>query len=149
MSAYAEVRRAPAAELRTSLGLATLAAALTHVMGASHAPGGVWPAGVGDLAMALVQGAFAAGLAFTAARWVVGPAAAVDATIALVWLVTRLQGLEIGVPGVLGTLTGLVAAAGALALLLGAGDRALSAWSKAALAVFTLAACTGFGHVGH
>jgi hypothetical protein len=149
MSAYAEVRRPAAAELRTSLGLATLAAALTHVMSASHAAGGVWPAGVPYLVMALVQGALAAALMLSGARWAIGPAAAVNAVIGLVWIATRLQGLAIGLPDVLGTLTELVAAAGALALLLGAGDRALSAWSKAALAVFALAAFTGFGHAGH
>jgi hypothetical protein len=149
MSAYVEARRAPSAELRTSLGLATLAAALSHVMGASHAEGGVWPAGIPYLVMALVQGVLATGIAFSAARWVIAPAAAVNGMIALVWIVTRVQGLPIAPPDILGTTVELVAVGGALALLLGAGDRALSAWSKAALAVFALAAFSGFGHVGH
>jgi hypothetical protein len=149
MSAHVEARPAPSAELRTSLGLATLAAALTHVMGASHAAGGVWPAGAPYLVIALVQGALAAGVAFSAARWVVAPAAAVNGMIALVWIVTRVQGLPIALPDVLGTTVELVAVGGTVALLLGSGDRALSAWSKAALAVFALAAFSGFGHVGH
>lgn len=149
MSTYVETRPAPPAELRTSLGLATLAAALTHVMSASHAVGGVWPAGVPNLVMALVQGVLATGLAFSAARWVPGPAAAVNAMIALVWIVTRVQGLPVGLPDILGTLAELVTVGGTLALVLGGGDRALSVWSKAALAFFALAAFTGFGHVGH
>ncbi len=149
MSAYVEARPAPSAELRTSLGLATLAAALTHVMSASHAVGGVVPAGVPNLAMAVILGVLAAGLAFSGASWVPGPAAAVNAMIALVWIVTRVRGLPVGLPDALGTAAELVAAGGAVALLAGCGDRALSIWSKTALAFFALAAFTGFGHVGH
>jgi hypothetical protein len=149
MSAYVEARPAPPAELRTSLGLASLAAALTHVMGAAHGAGGVWPAGIPFLAMAVVQGFAAAGLAFSNARWVLAPAAALNATIALVWIVTRVRGLPIAAPDILGTIAELVLAGGATALLLGARDRWLSAWSKAALAAFALAALTGFGHIGH
>lgn len=149
MSAYAEARPAPSAELRTSLGLATLAAALCHVMGATHVTGGIWPGGIPLIAMALVQGTLAAGAAFTPHRWVLGPAAAVNGMIALAWIVTRVQGLPISPWDILATLTELVAFGGAFAMLLGAGDRALSVWSKIALAVFCLAAFTGFGHVGH
>jgi hypothetical protein len=149
MTAYAEARPAPSVELRTSLGLASLAAALTHVMGAAHGAGGVWPAGIPFLLMAAVQGAAAAGLAFSGARWVLGPAAALNAMIALVWIVTRVGGLPITAPEILGTLAEVVLVGGAAALLLGARDRWLSAWSKAALAAFALAAFTGFGHVGH
>jgi hypothetical protein len=149
MNAYAEVRPAPAAELRTSLGLVTLAAALTHVMGASHAAGGGFPSGIPYLVIALVQGALAAALAFTPARSVVGPAAAVNAMIALVWIATRVDGLPIYPWDIVATLTEVVAVGAALALALGAGDRALSVCSKVALAVFAVAAFSGFGHVGH
>ena len=148
-SAYDEPRPLPAVELRTSLGLATLAAALTHVMGAAHAPGGVWPAGIPFLVMALVQGIAAASLAFSGARWILGPAAALNLTIALVWLTSRVRGLPIGLPDILATLAELLVAGGVVALLRGAGDRKLSIWSKAALAAFAVAAFTGFGHVGH
>jgi hypothetical protein len=146
MTAYAEVRPAPAAELRTSAGLVALAAALSHVMGASHAAGGAMLVYV---AMALVQGAVAAGLGFSPARWVIGPAIAVNAMLALVWIVTRIGGLPISPWDLVATLTEVVAVGAALALALGAGDRALSIWSKVALAVFAVAAFSGFGHVGH
>jgi hypothetical protein len=149
VSTYVEARPAPSAELRTSLGLATLAAALTHVMSASHAVGGVWPTGLPNLVMALLLGVVAAGLAFSAARWVTGPAAAVNAMIALVWISTHVRGLPIGLPDLIGTAAELVAAGGAIALLCGCGDRTLSIWSKVALAFFALAAFSGFGHVGH
>jgi hypothetical protein len=46
-------------------------------------------------------------------------------------------------------MTEVVAVGAALALAVGAGDRALSIWSKVALAVFAVAAFSGFGHVGH
>ena len=68
MSAYVDARPTPVAELRTSLGLVMLAAALAHVMGASHAAGGIWPAGIPFLAMALVQGALAAGVGLMGRR---------------------------------------------------------------------------------
>jgi hypothetical protein len=146
VSAYAEVRPAPQTELRTSVGLVTLAAALAHVMGASHAAGGVWPAGIPFLAMALVQGLLAAGIAFTPSRAVLFPAAALNAILALAWIVTRVQGLAITPSDIVATLTELVAVAATVALLRGWPP---SAWSKVALVVFTLAAFTGFGHVGH
>ena len=56
MSAYAEVRQAPSAELRTSLGLASLGAALCHVMAAAHLTSGMIPHGLPNLAMALAAG---------------------------------------------------------------------------------------------
>jgi hypothetical protein len=146
---YDEARPLPAVELRTSLGLAALAAGLTHVMAAAHSPSGLWPAGAPFLVMAVVQGASAAGLAFSPARWVLAPAAALNLTIALVWLTSRARGLPVGLGDILGTVAELLVAGGAVALLSGAGDRTLSVWSKTALAVFALAAFTGFGHVGH
>jgi hypothetical protein len=118
-------------------------------MGAAHGAGGVWPAGIPFLVMAAVQGTLAASLAFSDARWVLGPAAALNATIALVWVVTRIRGLPLTAPEILGTIAELALAGGATALLLGVRDRWLSLWSKAALAAFALAAFTGFGHVGH
>ena len=68
MSALVEARPAPAAELRTSLGLASLAAALIHVMSAVHDG----PVAV-ELAAAGVFAALAAVLAFTGTRAVLGP----------------------------------------------------------------------------
>jgi hypothetical protein len=149
MSAHAEAPESASADLRTSLGLASLAAALTHVMSAAHSAGGVWPAGLPFLAMALIQGASAASLAFTGARWPLAPAAALNAMIALVWAASRVRGLPVLVPDVLATLAETTVVVGTLALLLGARDRTLSGWSKAALAAFAIAAFTGFGHVGH
>jgi hypothetical protein len=149
MSVYAEAPQTASAELRTSLGLASLAAALCHVMGAAHITTGVWPAGIPLLAIAAIQGGSAASLAFTSARWTVAPAAALNAMIALVWAVTRTRGLPITLTDVLATFTELAVAAGGIALLLGARDRTLSVWSKIALAAFAVTAFTGFGHVGH
>ena len=146
MSAHVDSRPAPATELRTSLGLVTLAAALAHVMGASHVAGGVWPAGIPLLAMALVQGGLAAGIGFTRARWVLVPAAALNAVLALAWIVTRLQGLPIAPSDLVATTAELVAAGATVALLR---ELAPSAVSKVALLVFVAAAFSGFGHVGH
>jgi hypothetical protein len=141
MTAYAEARPAPSAELRTSLGLVTLAAALAHVMGASHDIA-VLP----SVVMAVLQGGFAAALIVWRAPWAAAPAAAVDAMIALVWIVTRLQGLPVYAWDIVATVTEVAAVGGTVALLLG---RGVPVWSKVVLAVFALAAFTGFGHVGH
>jgi hypothetical protein len=149
MSAYAEVRQTPSAELRTSLGLASLGAALCHLMAAAHLTSGMIPHGLPNLAMALLQGAVAGGVGLTPARWVVGPVAALNAIIAVVWLSTHIGGLAPGLPDVLATACELVAAGGAVALLAGAPERVLSAWSKVCLLVFAAIACTGFGHVHH
>jgi hypothetical protein len=149
VSAFAEARPAPSAELRTSLGRATLGAALCHVMTAAHVTTGIWPAALPNLAIALLQGAVAASLALTKERWAVGPAAAMNAVVALVWIATHVAQLPVTLPELLATLGEGVAAGGACALLLGAGDRALSAWSKLALVVFAATAMTGFGHAHH
>jgi hypothetical protein len=146
MSAYADVRPAPAAELRTSLGLVMLAAALAHVMGASHAAGGIWPAGIPFLAMALVQGAMAAGVGLFNVRWLLLPAAALNGVIALAWIVTRVQGLPITPSDLVATATEIVAVVATLALLR---EFKPSVISKLALLVFVAAAFSGFGHVGH
>ena len=146
MSAYADARPAPATELRTSLGLVMLAAALAHVMGASHAVGGIWPAGIPFLAMALVQGALAAGVGLFNVRWLLVPAAALNAVIALTWIVTRIQGLPITPADLVATGSELVAAAATVALLR---EFKPSVVSKLALLVFVAAAFSGFGHVGH
>jgi hypothetical protein len=146
MSAYAEARPAPAAELRTSLGLVMLAAALAHVMGASHAAGGIWPAGLPFLAMALVQGVLAAGVGLAGLRWLLVPAAALNGVIALGWIVTRVQGLPITPSDLVATATELVAVGASVALLR---EFKPSLVSKLALLVFVAAAFSGFGHVGH
>jgi hypothetical protein len=127
-----EARPAPPAELRTSLGLASLAAALVHVMGAAH--GGVL---VMSLAAAAVHAGLAALLAFTAARAVLGPAVAFNVVLTL------------GAGSLLAAPTQVVVAGGALALLWGASDRTCAFWSRISFAVFALAALTGFGHLTH
>ena len=132
MSVVVEARPAPAADLRTSLGLASLAAALIHVMSAVHDG-----AAVVELAAAGVLAALAVVLAFTAARAVLGPAIAFNAVLA------------IGLPDLFAAPAHLVVAGGALALLWGVTDRALLRWSRLAFAVFALAALTGFGHLVH
>jgi hypothetical protein len=146
MSAYAEARPAPATELRTSLGLVTLAAALAHVMGASHAAGGIWPAGLPFLAMALVQGALAAGIGLAGLRSLLVPAAALNGVIALSWIVTRVQGLAITPSDLVATAAEVVAVGATIALLR---EFKPSLVSKLALLVFVAAAFSGFGHVGH
>jgi hypothetical protein len=146
MSAYAEPRPAPAAELRTSLGLVMLAAALAHVMGASHAIGGIWPAGVPFLAMAVVQGALAAGVGLAGLRALLIPAAALNGVIALTWIVTRIQGLPVTPADLVATTCELFAVIATVALLR---DFKPSLVSKLALLVFVAAAFSGFGHVGH
>ena len=146
MTAYAEARPAPAAELRTSLGLVMLGAALAHVMGASHAAGGIWPAGIPFLAMALVQGALAAGVGLAGLRGLLVPAAALNGVIALSWIVTRVQGLPITPADLVATACELVAVAATVALLR---ELKPSLVSKLALLVFVAAAFSGFGHVGH
>jgi len=147
MTAYAEARPAPAAELRTSLGLVMLAAALAHVMGASHAIGGIWPAGVPFLAMALVQGVLAAGIGLFDVRWLLIPAAALNAVIALTWIVTRVQGgLPLTPADLVATACEIVAVGATVALLR---EFKPSVVSKLALLVFVAAALSGFGHVGH
>src|SRR6187397_2974720 len=117
MSTYAEARPAPATELRTSLGLVILAAALAHVMGASHAAGGIWPAGLPFLAMALVQGALAAGIGLAGLRWLLVPAAALNGVIALSWVVTRVQGLPVTPSDLVATAAEIVAVGATVALL--------------------------------
>ena len=146
MSTYAEARPAPTTELRTSLGLVMLAAALAHVMGASHAVGGIWPAGLPFLAMALVQGVLAAGVGLFNVRWLLVPAAALNGVIALSWIVTRVQGLPITPSDLVATATELAAVGATVALLR---EFRPSLISKLALLVFVAAAFSGFGHVGH
>ena len=146
MTGHAEARPAPATELRTSLGLVMLAAALAHVMGASHAAGGIWPPGLPFLAMALVQGGLAAGVGLMARRSLLVPAAALNGVIALSWIVTRIQGLPVTPADLVATAAEIAAVGATIALL---GDFKPSLISKLALLVFVAAAFTGFGHVGH
>jgi hypothetical protein len=146
VSVYVEDRPAPAAELRTSLGLVMLAAALAHVMGASHAAGGIWPAGIPFLVMALAQGALAAGVGLMGRRSLLLPAAALNGVIALAWIVTRAQGLPVTPSDLVATTSELVAVGATVALLR---EFKPSLVSKLALLVFMAAAFSGFGHVGH
>jgi hypothetical protein len=132
VSALVEARPAPAVELRTSLGLASLAAALIHLMSAVH-DGAV----AAELAAAGILAALAALLAFTGARAALGAAIAFNAV------------LTVGLPDLFTAPVQLVVAGGALALLWGATDRSLARWSRLAFAVFALAALTGFGHLIH
>jgi hypothetical protein len=140
---------APAAELRTSLAVASLGAALIHLMSAAHGPAGLWPAGVPLLVMGGMQGAVAAFLGTARWRWPVAPAATLNFTLALAWAGGQARGLQISIADVMAALLELMIAGGAVALLRGSRDRTLSGWSKAALVVFALAAFTGFGHLGH
>jgi hypothetical protein len=126
-------RPAPTAELRTSLALATLGAGLVHLMTAVHDGGTVL------FAVAALQAALAALVAFTASRTVLGPAIAFNVVITL-------GATTLSLPGLLAALLQLVAAGGALALLRGS---AAGRWSRFAFAAFALAALTGFGHFGH
>lgn len=125
------VRPAPSAELRTSLGLASLAAALVHLMGPLHGGPAV------SFAAAALLGGLAALLAFTRSRTALAPAIAFNAVLA------------VGLPALLAVPAQLAVLGGALALLWGAGDRTLTIWSKLAFATFALAALSGFGHLGH
>jgi hypothetical protein len=115
-------------------------------MGASHAAGGIWPAGLPFLAMALVQGVLAAGIGLMGVRRLLVPAAALNGVIALSWLVTRVQGLPITPSDLVATATELVAVVATVALLR---EFKPSLISKVALLVFVAAAFSGFGHVGH
>ena len=132
MSAIVEAHPAPAAELRTSLGLASLAAALIHVMSAVH-DGAV----VAELVAAAILAVVAALLAFSSTQSVLGPAVGFTAV------------LTIGLPNLLAAAPQVILAGGALALLWGRSDRALLRWSRLAFAVFAIAAITGFGHLAH
>jgi hypothetical protein len=132
VSAIVEARPAPAIELRTSLSLAALAAALIHVMSAVHDD-----ALVAELGAAGILAVLAALLAFSSTRAVLGPAIGFTAV------------LTIGLPNLLATPPQVILAGGALALLWGGSDRALLRWSRLAFAVFAIAAITGFGHLAH
>lgn len=132
MSAIVEARPAPAVELRTSLGLASLAAALIHVMSAVHDGNAVV-----ELAAAGILAALAAVLTFTGTRAVLGPAIAFNAVLA------------IGLPDLFAAPAHAVVAGGALALVGSASDRTRSLWSRLAFAIFAVAALTGFGHFAH
>jgi len=124
-------RATPVAELRTSLGLASLTAALVHLMSAVH--GGF---AIASLASAALLAGLAALLAFRSSRAILGPAIAFTLVLLLdgVWLAAPAQ---------------LAVAGGAVALLWGASDRTLARWSRIAFATFVLVALTGFGHLTH
>jgi hypothetical protein len=130
----AEARRTPAEELRTSLGLAALTAALMHLMGALHGAGIL-----SSFAPAAIEAGLAALLAFSASRAVLGPALAFNAVLTLGG----------GTPWLLAAPAQLVVAAGAFALLREAGDGACVWLARLAFATLAIGAMTGFGHLGH
>lgn len=158
MSAVA-VPRSAAVEARTSLALASLSAGLIHVMAGFHHWSEYWLFGFGMFLMAVAQVAGAAALGYTSSRLAPWGAVAVNLPIVALWIWSRTTGLPlgpapgeaeaIGVPDAVCTFTELVLAGGVVALLRGAGDRALSRWSTLALVTFAVGAMTGFGHVGH
>jgi hypothetical protein len=158
MSAVA-VPRSAAVEARTSLALASLSAGLIHVMAGFHHWSEYWLFGFGMFLMAVAQVAGAAALGYTSSRLAPWGAVAVNLPIVALWIWSRTTGLPfgpapgeaeaIGVPDAVCTFTELVLAGGVVALLHGAGDRALSRWSTLALVTFAVGAMTGFGHVGH
>jgi hypothetical protein len=158
MSAVA-VDRSAAVEARTSLGLASLSAGLIHVMAGFHHWSEWWLFGLGMLIMAVCQVAGAAALGYGSGRLALLSVVVVNVPIVALWVWSRTLGLPfgpepgeaeaVGLPDLVCTLSELVLAGGALALLRGAGERALSRWSTAALVVFAIGAMTGFGHVGH
>jgi hypothetical protein len=147
-----------ALRLRGSLALGSGGAALIHVMAAAHHFTEWWLFGAGFLVMAVLQAASA--VVLERSPWRLAPLAAVlvNAPIVLLWVWSRTAGLPfgpeagapeaIGTADVLSTLTELVLIGGALALYRGAGERGLSRWSLAAVAVALAGAATGFGHLG-
>lgn len=147
MSTYVdEAAPAPSAELRTTLALASLSVAIIQAMSAAHGLAAVpFAAGMAGLEVLLTIG-----LAATRARWLLGPAVAINIPIALSWIATRVTGAEpVDLGGLVGVLAGFVIAGGAVVLLRDADDRTCKRWSRLAFAAFAVAALTGFGHLGH
>lgn len=152
------VPRSAAVEARTSLALASLSAGLIHAMAAVHHWSEWWLFGLGMLAMAVAQVAGAAALGCTSSRLPLVAAIVANVAVVAIWTWSRTTGLPLGpepgeaealgVPDAVCTLTELVLTGGLVALLRGAGDRALSRWSTLALVAFAVGAMTGFGHVG-
>jgi len=157
----ASARRQPetALRLRGSLALASASAALIHVMAASHHFAEWWLFGTGFVVMAVLQGASAIALERTGSRLAPLAAILVNAPIVALWVWSRTLGLPfgpeagepeaVGIADALCAVTELVLIGGALALYRGAGDRRLTRWSTAAVAVALAGAATGFGHIGH
>jgi hypothetical protein len=153
------VARSAATEARTSLALASLSAALIHVMAGFHHWTEWWLFGAGMFTMAATQLAAAADLGYGRGRRALVATIVVNLPIVVLWLWSRSVGLPfgpepgeaeaIGVPDAVCTFTELVLLGGVVAMLRGASDRALSRWSTLALVTFAIGAMTGFGHVGH
>ena len=153
-----ETARAVAAELKLALGLASLSAALIHVVASVHHFAEWWLFGVGFMVMAVAQATSAVSLTFSDARPVLTAAAALNAAIVLLWVWSRTLGLpigpeagsaeEIGVADVMASVTEAVIVAAAVASLRGARPATLSALSTAAMLAFAIGAFTGFGHFG-
>jgi hypothetical protein len=144
--------------MKLTLGLASLSAALIHVMAGAHHFAEWWLFGIGFMVMAFAQAVSAASLALSAARPALAAAAALNAAIVLLWAWSRTLGLPIG-PGagtaegigiadVMASVTEVVVVAGAVASLRGARATTLSALSTAAMLAFAVGTFTGFGHFG-
>ena len=143
-------------ELRLTFGLASLSAALIHVMAGIHHFAEWWLFGFGFMVMAVAQAASAASLAFSNASLPNYAAAALNAAIVVLWIWSRTLGLPIGpdagdpetigIADVMATVTEAVIIAGALMSIRGARATALSAVSNAAMLTFVAGALTGFGH---
>ena len=143
-------------ELRSTLGLASLSAALIHLMASVHHFTEWWLFGGGFLLMAVAQTARAARLACSDAGLPCIAAVALNAAIVVLWVWSRTFGLPvgpdagapeaIGIADVMATATEAVIIAGALLSLGGARAKALSAVSNAAMLTFVAGALTGFGH---
>ena len=154
----ADATRTLAEEMKLTLGLASLSAALIHVMAGAHHFAEWWLFGVGFMVMALAQAVSAASLALSATRPALGAAAALNAAIILLWAWSRTLGLPIGpdagnaegigVVDVMASGTEAVIVAGAIASLRGARTPTLSTLSTAAMLAFAAGAFTGFGHFG-
>jgi hypothetical protein len=156
----ADATRTLAGEMKLTLGLASLSAALIHVMAGVHHFAEWWLFGVGFMVMAVAQAVSAATLALSDARPALVAAVALNAPIVLLWAWSRTLGLPIGpeagtaegigVADVMASVTEAVIVAGAVASLRGARATTLSALSTTAMLAFAVGAFTGFGHFhGH
>jgi hypothetical protein len=144
--------------MKLTLGLASLSAALIHVMAGAHHFAEWWLFGVGFMVMAAAQAVSAASLALSAARPALVAAVVLNAAIILLWAWSRTFGLpigpeagsaeEIGVADVMASATEAIIVAGAIASLRGARATTLSRLSTAAMLAFAAGAFTGFGHFG-
>jgi hypothetical protein len=154
----ADAARTLAGEMKLTLALASLSAALIHVMAGAHHFAEWWLFGVGFMVMAVAQVVSAASLALSTARPALGAAAALNAAIVVLWAWSRTLGLPIGpeagtaegigVADVMASVTEAIIVAATIASLRGAPATTLSRLSTAAMLAFAVGAFTGFGHFG-